>query len=88
MPDSNRTRSYRLSGPVLTLGGLTPFRTPRFDDSYAGPERAFDRDAYHNARGHQHGPRATQTAEPGAQAREALSGAERTKSNQAAPGSR
>ncbi len=28
LPDSKRTRSYGLSRPVFTLGGLTPFRTP------------------------------------------------------------
>ncbi len=48
-------------------------------------ERAFDRGAYHNARGHQQGRRATLTADPGAQAREALTAAERTQSNEAAP---
>ena len=32
MPDSKRTRSYGLSGPVLTLGGHPPFRTTRQDD--------------------------------------------------------
>ncbi len=48
-------------------------------------ERAFDRGAYHNARGHQQGRRVTQTADPGqsrGQAHEALTAAEHMQSNQ------
>ncbi len=45
-------------------------------------ERAFDRGAYHNARGHQQRRRATQTGHSRAEAHEALTAAERTQRNQ------
>ncbi len=64
-----------------------------FADSEAFPNpidrRAFDRGAYHKARGHQQGRRAPQPGDLGrsrGEAREALTASERTQSNEAAPG--
>ncbi len=71
--DSNCTRSYGLSGPVFTLGGQTPFRTP------------LDGGAYHRARGRQQGRKAPQPGDPGrsrGEAGEALTASERTQSHE------